>query len=142
MNTAASRIQFARQREIRAALREQYRASAANEMVVARLRHEMSALPHTHALNEDRVCAWCFYGEDAYTMPLADVLAAAAESVAAGDEVLADVIARIEIGQREIAANDATALYVHYTRHGGPAKTCFSEGCREAFASSRKVAAK
>ena len=48
-----------RQHEIQMALRAEYSQGAVNEMHVARLRHEMSALPHRHVLNEDKVCGWC-----------------------------------------------------------------------------------
>ena len=74
-----------RQHEIQMALRAEYSQGAVNEMHVARLLHEMSALPHRHVLNEDKVCGWCFYGLDEYTMPWPAIEAKTREYEAALD---------------------------------------------------------
>src|SRR5688500_8545423 len=99
MNTSASRQLYARQREIRAELRAQYRAGAVNEMVVAKLRHEMSSLPHTHewmnktAPRGEWECAWCFSGTDAYNQTWKQIERETREHIAALDAATAKALA-------------------------------------------------
>jgi hypothetical protein len=61
--------------EIRKALRNEFQQGAVNEMHVAKLRHEMSSLPHRHELGEYGDCTVCFYGTNAYTQSLEQILA-------------------------------------------------------------------
>jgi hypothetical protein len=89
-----------RQEAIRRTLDAQYQAGAANEILVATLRHEMSNLTHNHRWTDGtrftgkpvawgkHECMYCFCGVDEYLMNLEDILAKVRASETESDQLL------------------------------------------------------
>lgn len=92
--TTTTRRSFPRQRQIRAALRTEYAALAVNEMHVAKLRFEMSSLPHDHKwigqafTKGERECAWCLMGTDHFNMTWEQIEAEVRDSEKQTEEIM------------------------------------------------------
>ena len=92
-----------RQQQIRQTLTAQYQSVAADEVLVATLRYEMSSLTHNHRWADGtrftgkplpygrHQCIYCFCGTDEYVMTLDEILVKARASEMYSDQVLAEI---------------------------------------------------